>query len=170
MGWDVMRLHGINKCQCHSHPIGLGLFDSWGQPQVTVTDWLLGCDETLQDKSKGQMVTRMLFIMGHETYGDNKMVLSHILLVMGWDITSPLHRNGGWCDSHPVHGTRWHDTAWWNKRAGFAHWLLVGWDMSNMHSRNKGNPSLAVGHCWYVTILLVILLIDSEWWMVYSLI
>ena len=130
MGWDVMRLHGINKCQCHSHSGGfhemmapdeirwdyltkpkgstahillvIGLFESWGKQLVTVTNRLLGCDETCHDQSKGadghsHAVHRRSWNLWAE-----KMVLSHILLVIGWDITSLLPRNGGWCDSHPV--------------------------------------------------------------------
>ena len=106
MGWDVMKLHGINKCQCYSHTVGLhevmapdeirwdyltkpkgstahillviGLFDSWEKPQVTVTNLLLGCDETCHDQSKGQMATHMLFITGHETYGQKEIgAVSH---------------------------------------------------------------------------------------------
>ena len=72
MGWDVMGLHGRNKCQCHSQTVGHGM----------------RCDETAWQKWMSVSLTSCWSWdeMWWDCMAEINVSVTHILLVMGWDV------------------------------------------------------------------------------------
>ena len=100
MRWDVMKLHGRNKCQFHSHTFGHSG---------------MRCDETAWKKYMSVSLTS--WWSWDEVWWDQCMAeidvsVTHTLLVMGWDMMRPVHgRNRCQCHSHAVgHGMRYGET------------------------------------------------------------
>ena len=120
IGWDVMRLQGRNKCQCHSQTVGHGMRCDELASQRCHSHAVghgMRCDETTWHRQNSMSVSLTCCgswdVMWWDCMTEINVSVTHQLLVIGWDVMR-LHCTNKWqCHSPAVgHGMKCDETAW----------------------------------------------------------